>query len=47
MRPAMLRQLTREPALAAGITFAVVPPALLHFFSHEKVMFSNMAHASS
>jgi putative nucleotidyltransferase with HDIG domain len=45
MRPAMLRQLTREPALAAGITFAVVPPALMHFFSHEKVMWSGMAHA--
>ena len=45
MRAGMLRQLTREPALAAGITFAIVPPALMHFFSHEKVMWSGLTHA--
>ena len=41
----MLRQLTREPALAVGIAFAIVPPALLHFFSHEKVVWSGLTHA--
>ena len=41
----MLRQLTREPVLAAGITLAIVPPALLHFLSSEKVAWGGLAHA--
>ena len=40
----MLRQLTREPALAAGIALAVVPPALLHYLSTEKVLWGGVAH---
>jgi putative nucleotidyltransferase with HDIG domain len=40
----MLRQLTREPALAAGIALAVVPPGLLHYFSTEKVLWGGLAH---
>jgi putative nucleotidyltransferase with HDIG domain len=41
----MLRQLTREPVLAAGISLAIVPPALLHFLSSEKVAWGGVAHA--
>ena len=41
----MLRQLTREPVLAAGISLAIVPPALLHFLSSEKVAWGGIAHA--
>jgi hypothetical protein len=41
----MLRQLTREPVLAAGITLAIFPPALLHFLSSEKVAWGGLAHA--
>jgi putative nucleotidyltransferase with HDIG domain len=41
----VLRQLTREPILALGIALAVVPPALMHFFATEKVMWSGYAHA--
>ena len=40
----MLRQLTREPALAAGVALATVPPAFLHFFSTEKVLWGGLAH---
>jgi putative nucleotidyltransferase with HDIG domain len=40
----MLRHLTREPALAVGLTLAVVPPALLHFLAHDKVAWGGMAH---
>ena len=41
----MLRQLTREPVLAAGISLAILPPALLHFLSSEKVAWGGVAHA--
>jgi putative nucleotidyltransferase with HDIG domain len=41
----MLRQLTREPVLAAGISLAILPPALLHFLSSEKVAWGGLAHA--
>src|SRR5687767_11333726 len=41
----MLRQLTREPVLAAGVALAVVPPALVHFLSTEKVAWGGFAHA--
>jgi putative nucleotidyltransferase with HDIG domain len=41
----MLRQLTREPALAAGIALAVGPPALLHYLSTEKVAWGGVTHA--
>ena len=41
----MLRQLSREPVLALGIALAIVPPALMHFFATEKVMWSGYAHA--
>ena len=41
----MLRQLTREPILAAGVGLAVLPPALLHFLSTEKVAWGGLAHA--
>ena len=41
----MLRQLTREPVLAAGISLAILPPALLHFLSTEKVAWGGIAHA--
>jgi hypothetical protein len=41
----MLRQLTREPVLAAGVALAVVPPALVHFLSTEKVAWGGFAQA--
>ncbi len=41
----MLRQLTREPVLAAGVSLAILPPALLHFLSSEKVAWGGVAHA--
>jgi len=41
----MLRHLTREPALAVGLALAVLPPALMHFFAHEQVTWSGLAHA--
>ena len=41
----MLRQLTREPVLAAGVSLAILPPALLHFLSTEKVAWGGVAHA--
>ena len=40
----MLRQLSREPVLALGITLAVVPPALVHFFATEQVAWGGVAH---
>jgi len=40
----MLRHLTREPALAVGLTLAVIPPALLHFLAHDKVAWGGVAH---
>jgi putative nucleotidyltransferase with HDIG domain len=40
----MLRHLTREPALAVGLTLAVGPPALLHFLAHDKVAWGGVAH---
>jgi putative nucleotidyltransferase with HDIG domain len=40
----VLRQLTREPILALGIGLAVFPPALMHFFATEKVMWGGYAH---
>lgn len=40
----MLRHLTREPALAVGLTLAVLPPALLHFLGHDQVAWSGVAH---
>ena len=40
----MLRQLTREPVLAVGIAFAVLPPGLLHFLSTEQVAWGGTAH---
>jgi putative nucleotidyltransferase with HDIG domain len=40
----MLRQLTREPVLAAGVSLAILPPALLHFLSSEKVTWGGLAH---
>jgi putative nucleotidyltransferase with HDIG domain len=40
----MLRQLTREPALAAGVALATIPPALLHYLSTEKVLWGGLAH---
>jgi putative nucleotidyltransferase with HDIG domain len=41
----MLRQLTREPVLAAGVSLAILPPALLQFLSSEKVAWGGLAHA--
>jgi HD-GYP domain-containing protein (c-di-GMP phosphodiesterase class II) len=41
-----MRQLLREPLLAAGASFAIVPPALLHFFSREQVLWGGWAHFS-
>jgi putative nucleotidyltransferase with HDIG domain len=40
----MLRHLTREPALAVGLTLAVLPPALLHFLAHDQVAWGGVAH---
>src|SRR5688572_4998035 len=44
MRSRMLRQLTREPVLAAGVALAVLPPALLHFLSTEQVAWAGVSH---
>jgi hypothetical protein len=39
-----MRHFLREPALAAGATCAIAPPAVLHFFGGKQVMFGHWTH---
>src|SRR5688500_17771499 len=39
-----MRPYLREPVLALGAAIAIVPPALLHFFSKTQVLWGGWAH---